>query len=314
MIDPFGRTIDYLRISVTDLCNYRCVYCMGEQGVRKLSHDDILTVEEIVGIAAQAVRCGIHKIRITGGEPLVRKGILPICEGISALDGIHELCLTTNGALLPQYAGALKKAGVDRLNISLDTLDPEKFKRITRIGTLADVLNGLEAAETAGFTRLKLNTVLIGGINEDEIRDFVALTRDRAMDVRFIELMPIGECAQWDTRHFLDAQAVLDACPDLVAADQDGVAETYRIPGYAGSVGLIRAMSRPFCRDCNRVRVTADGKLKPCLHSAAEIPIKGLRGEDLLAALRQGILQKPFRHHMDEHGSDSARDMHQIGG
>lgn len=314
MIDPFGRTIDYLRISVTDLCNYRCVYCMGEQGVRKLSHDDILTVEEIIDIADQASLCGIHKVRITGGEPLVRKGILSICEGISALEGIQELCLTTNGALLPEYADALKKAGVHRLNISLDTLDPVKFNRVTRIGTLADVLKGLEAAEAAGFSNLKLNTVLIGGINDDEIKDFVALTRDRAIDVRFIELMPIGECAQWDTRYFLDTQAVLDACPDLVEDDQDGVAKIYRIPGHAGSVGLIRAMSRPFCHSCNRLRVTADGKLKPCLHSASEIPIKGLHGEGLLAALQQGILQKPFKHHMAEHGSEAVRDMNQIGG
>lgn len=314
MVDQFGRAIEYLRISITDLCNYRCIYCMGEQGVQKLSHHEILSVEDIIEIAKEASRCGIRKVRITGGEPLVRRGVLQICEGISALDGIHELCMTTNGTLLPQYAADLRKAGVQRLNISIDTLNAEKYRRISRVGTLDDVLKGMEAAENAGFTNLKLNTVLIGGINDDEIGDFVALTKDRPLEVRFIELMPIGECAQWDTSRFVDAQAVLDACPDLREIKEEGVTRRYRIPGHSGSVGLIRAMSLPFCQNCNRLRVTADGKLKPCLHSSSEIPIKGLHGQELQTALQRGIRLKPARHHMEEHGSDSVRDMNQIGG
>lgn len=314
MNDAHGRSVDYLRLSVTDLCNYRCIYCMPDSGVPKRPHAEILSVEECVDVAAQAIRCGIRKVRITGGEPLVRRGILDICRGIAALPGVEELCLTTNGSLLRELARPLRDAGVDRLNISLDTLRPERFACLTRRGSLSDVMEGVEAATRAGFDRLKFNVVLMGGVNDDEIADFVALTRERPVEVRFIELMPVGECAGWDRSRFVSAQRVLEVCPDLSPTDADGVAARCRVPGYAGTVGLIRPLSHKFCSECNRIRVTADGRLKPCLHSADEIPLKGLRGEALFRALRDGILKKPLQHELERLGSRSARPMNRIGG
>ena len=314
MNDAYGRRIDYLRLSVTDLCNYRCIYCMPDSGVPKRDHSEILSVEECVDVAAQSARCGVRKVRVTGGEPLVRRGILDICRGIAEIGDIEELCLTTNGSLLEGLAHPLREAGVDRLNVSLDTLRPERFASLTRRGSLNDVLEGVDAALRAGFGRLKFNVVLIGGVNDDEIPDFVALTRERPVEVRFIELMPIGECADWDRSRFIGAQRVLEVCPELMPLEADGVAARYRIPGYAGTVGLIRPLSHKFCSECNRIRVTADGKLKPCLHSETEIPLKGLRGEALFRAIRDGILQKPLQHEMERRGSQSARPMNRIGG
>ena len=314
MNDAYGRRIDYLRLSVTDLCNYRCIYCMPDSGVAKKEHAGILSVEECVDVAAQAVRCGVRKVRVTGGEPLVRRGILDICRGIAAIGGVEELCLTTNGSLLREFARPLQEAGVDRLNVSLDTLRAERFASLTRRGSLTDVLEGVDAALRAGFDRLKFNVVLMGGVNDDEIPDFVALTRERPVEVRFIELMPVGECADWDRSRFIGAQRVLEFCPELMPLEADGVAARYRIPGYAGTVGLIRPLSHKFCADCNRIRVTADGRLKPCLHSAEEIPLKGLKGEALFRALQDGILKKPLQHEMERLGSQSARPMNRIGG
>ena len=314
MRDAYGRRIDYLRLSVTDLCNYRCIYCMPDSGVAKKEHAGILSVEECVDVAAQAVRCGVRKVRVTGGEPLVRRGILDICRGIAAIGGVEELCLTTNGSLLREFARPLREAGVDRLNVSLDTLRAERFASLTRRGSLTDVLEGVDAALRAGFDRLKFNVVLMGGVNDDEIPDFVALTRDRPLEVRFIELMPVGECADWDRSRFIGAQRVLEACPDLRPTDAEGVAARYRVPGYAGVIGLIRSLSHKFCSECNRIRVTADGKLKPCLHSADEIPLKGLKGEALFRALQDGILKKPLQHEMERWGSRSVRPMNRIGG
>ncbi|MEA5059918.1 MAG: GTP 3',8-cyclase MoaA [Candidatus Pelethousia sp.] len=314
MRDGFGRSIDYLRLSVTDRCNLRCQYCMPEAGVFLREHTDILRVEECVAIAEAAVRLGIKKIRITGGEPLVRRGILEICRGIGALSGLNELCLTTNGLLLERYAEDLRKAGVTRLNISLDTLDAKKYRGITRWGELSNALAGIQAAEDAGFANIKINTVLIGGINGDEIPALVELTRDKPYEVRFIELMPLGECANWDPSRFIPAEVVLHACPGLVPCPARGVAERYHIPGYRGTVGLIRPMSHRFCGECNRIRVTADGMLKPCLHSGEEIPLRGLAGDALLAAIENGIEKKPLRHHIEERGSDTERTMNRIGG
>jgi cyclic pyranopterin phosphate synthase len=313
MIDTFGRNITYLRLSVTDLCNLRCQYCMGAEGVQKLRHEDIMTPEQIEAAARTAVALGVKKIRITGGEPLVRGGIVDICRRVGAIEGLEELCLTTNGVLLPRYAADLRAAGVQRLNISLDTLRPERYQSITRIGTLENALAGMEAAQAAGFGPVKLNCVLMGGINDDEIGDFVALTKDEAISVRFIELMPMGQCRDWDKGRFIPDTAVLDAVPELAPAGQDGVARLYRVPGYKGTVGLIRPVSAHFCPECTRMRLTADGKLKPCLHSSQEINVKGLTGAALEAAFRQAILAKPERHHL-EHGSESARNMNAIGG
>ena len=314
MLDGCGRTIDYLRLSVTDLCNYRCRYCMPAEGVCKRPHADILSVEELVEIGRAAVKCGVKKIRLTGGEPLVRRGILDICHGLRAIPGLEELCLTTNGSLLPSMAAPLREAGVDRLNISLDTLRPDRFREMTRLGILSDVLEGIRAAEDAGFTNLKLDTVLIGGFNDDEIGDFLNLTMDHPWEIRFIELMPMGPCAEWEKSRFLSVDSVLQRYTTLQEIDAQGVARRYRLPGAKGTVGLISPMSHDFCADCRRIRVTADGKLKGCLHSREELPLRGLHGKDLEDAIRRGILQKPQRPHLAEGASDTPRTMNQIGG
>ncbi len=314
MQDSYHRTIRYLRLSVTELCNYRCQYCMTEDGVPKRAHGDMLSIEELAEIGAAAVRCGVTKIRLTGGEPLVRRGILTLIERLRALDGLRELTMTTNGSLLENVAIDLKKAGVDRLNVSLDTLSPSRFRELSRRGELADVLRGLEAANAAGFPHTKLNTVLLGGVNDGEIADFVALTKDNDYSVRFIELMPMGVCASFPKERFLSADAVLAAVPELTPLGNDGVAELYRMPGYRGTVGLIRPMSRCFCADCDRIRITADGMLKPCLHAAAELPLRGLHGVDLENAIRKGASIKPARHHLSSGSSDTARSMNEIGG
>ena len=240
-------------------------------------------------------------------------------ESISAppcdLSGIEELCLTTNGTRLEQLAAPLKEAGVDRLNISLDTLRPERYREITRTGKLENVLRGIEAAERAGFENIKLNCVLLGGMNDDEIGDFVRLTAKKPWQVRFIELMPMGVCAAWPPERFLPAREVLSRVPELRPAGRSGVAQLYRLPGAAGTVGLIEPMSCAFCADCTRIRITADGKLKPCLHSDAELALRGLSGAELEAAIRRGILMKPARHRMDETGvTETHRGMFAIGG
>jgi len=314
MIDNYGRLVDYLRLSVTDLCNYRCQYCMPAEGVCKKEHGAILSVEECVEMARAAAACGIRKVRLTGGEPLVRRGILDICRGISEIPGIEELCLTTNGSLLPQLAQPLREAGVDRLNISLDTLRPERFRSMTRVGELQDVLDGIAAAEEAGFHNLKLDVVLIGGFNDDEIGDFLALTMERPWEVRFIELMPMGPCADWEKSCFLSGNAVLERYPALQGIEPNGVARRFRLPGAKGAVGLISPISCDFCSQCRRIRITADGKLKGCLHGREELSLRGLHGAQLEDAIRQGIAQKPQRHHLRERSSDTPRTMNQIGG
>ena len=314
MLDLCGRNIDYLRLSVTDLCNYRCRYCMPEDGICKRAHHEMLTIEECREIAETAVRLGVKKIRLTGGEPLVRRGILDICRALRAIPGLAELCLTTNGSLLPALAAPLREAGVDRLNISLDTLRPERFRDITRIGTLENVLSGIRAAEEAGFRNLKLDTVYIGGFNDDEVGDFLQLTREHPWEIRFIELMPMGPCAGWDRSCFLPVRKILEQFPDLEELEPNGVARRYRLPGAMGTVGLISPISHDFCDQCRRIRVTADGKLKGCLHSRTEISLKGLHGEALEDAFREGILQKPARHHLADRPSDTPRTMNQIGG
>lgn len=314
MTDGCGRTIDYLRLSVTDRCNYRCRYCMPEEGVCKREHRDMLTLEELAEVAAACVRCGVKKIRLTGGEPLVRRGIVELCRLLRAIPGLEELCLTTNGSMLPDLALPLREAGVDRLNISLDTLRPERFAQMTRLGQLSDVLSGIRAAEAAGFHDLKFDTVLIGGFNDDEIADFANLTLDRPWEIRFIELMPMGPCADWDRSCFLSADAVLSRLPELEPLESQGVARRYRLPGAAGAIGLISPVSHDFCAQCRRIRVTADGKLKGCLHSREELPLRGLHSAELEAAIRRGIEQKPQRHHLAERKSDTPRNMNQIGG
>ena len=315
MRDNFGRDIFYLRLSVTDLCNLRCIYCMPESGVPKRSHADIITVEEIGEIVRAAAVCGITKVRVTGGEPLVRKGILDICRIISQTPGIKELCLTTNGTLLPVYAKDLKDAGVKRLNISLDSLDPDTYKEITRTGMLDSALTGIQAALETGFDAVKVNAVLIGGVNDNELLSLLGMTRRYQVNVRFIELMPIGECAGWAEGRFISASHVLDLAPELEEIGIDGVAKLYRLPDGLGTVGLISPISSHFCPSCNRIRVASDGKLKPCLHSAEEIDLRGLHGTALEDVIRSAISGKPRKHLLDSgEVSGSARNMNAIGG
>ena len=312
MQDRYARNITYLRLSVTDLCSLRCRYCMPADGIPKRDHRDVCSVEELVEISRAAVDCGVRKVRLTGGEPLVRRGILEICRGIAAIPGVEELCLTTNGLALPQLAAPLREAGVSRLNISLDTLRPDRYAYITRVGCLKEAFRGLKAAAEAGFTGTKLNVVLMKGFNDDEIPDFLDLSCRYPVEVRFIELMPIGEGRN---AQFLPAEAVLESNPYLRPLEGSGVARRYRSPGGRGTVGLIEPMSHRFCGECDRIRVTADGKLKPCLHSDQEIPLRGLHGEELRQAMRDGVAAKPQRHHMNETGrSEAGRNMHQIGG
>ena len=244
----------------------------------------------------------------------MRLGLVDLCRMLRAIPGVEELCLTTNGSLLPQLARPLREAGLDRLNISLDTLRPDRFAAMTRLGTLQAVLDGIEAAEAAGFHDLKFDTVLIGGFNDDEIGDFVDLSRNHPWEMRFIELMPMGPCASWDKGCFLPGETVLERVPELVPIEAQGVARRYRLPGAKGTVGLISPVSHDFCADCRRIRVTADGKLKGCLHSREEISLRGLHGQELVDAVRQGILHKPQRHHLAERRSDTPRNMNQIGG
>ena len=317
MIDNYGRDINYIRISVTELCNLRCRYCMPEEGVPKRTHDEMMTAEETLKAAKAAVALGINKIRITGGEPLVKRGIVRLCREIAEIDGVEELCITTNGTLLKEFSVPLKEAGVDRLNISIDTLDPEKFSYITRLGQLQDVMDGIDAAFDAGFDKIKLNVVLMGGFNDDEIGTFVELTKDRDLEVRFIELMPIGGGIDFDKAGFISCETVLERVPELRPLNMtDGVASMYSLPNAKGRVGLIRPISCEFCSGCNKIRLTADGMLKPCLHLDGEISIRGMDEEDMLKTMREAILSKPeMRETMDaDNPSKAGRDMSRIGG
>lgn len=314
MKDGYGRDIYYLRLSVTDLCNLRCVYCMPAGGVEKRRHEDVLTVEELEEIARSAGRCGIRKIRLTGGEPLVRRGIVDICARTAAAPGVEEVCMTTNGLLLPKLAPELRKAGLRRVNISLDTLSPELYRELTRVGNIEDAVSGLKAA-LDNFQTVKINAVLIGGTNEPEIRQMVYITKDAPVELRFIELMPIGECAHWPRERFLENSAVLEAVPELEPCGTSGVARLFSLPNARGRVGLISPLSSHFCPECNRIRITPDGRLKPCLHSAQEIELRGFHGAELDAKLREGICAKPMRHHLSPAlPSESLRGMSRIGG
>ena len=290
MIDRLGRNITYLRISVTDKCNLRCRYCMPAEGVCKKAHSDMLTEDEMITAVEAATALGITKVRITGGEPLVKKNIVSICRRTAAEEGIKEVCLTTNGILLPQLGKQLREAGVKRLNLSLDTLNPEKYVHITRIGKLEDFKAGLDAAFEAGFEKIKINAVLIGGFNDDEIVDLAKLTMQYPVDMRFIELMPMQDNEEFGAAAFIPCERVLQQLPDAVEVPHDGgVAKLYRLPDALGNIGLIRPLSAHFCGSCNRLRLTADGKLKPCLHSADEYSLKGLGRAGMRQALEQAI-------------------------
>ena len=317
MIDRFGRDITYMRISVTELCNLRCRYCMPEDGVCKKAHEEMLTEDEMVMAIEAAASLGVKKLRITGGEPLVKKNIVNICKRAASVPGIKEVCITTNGTLLPELAKPLRDAGVSRVNISLDTLNAEKFRYISRVGELSQAAAGIRAALDAGFDKVKLNTVLIGGFNDNEIRDLAELTVRYPLDVRFIELMPMYDSGDFGREAYLPYTAVLDRLPEAEEVEQDGgVAKLYRLPGAKGNIGLISPVSAHFCGACNRIRLTADGKLKPCLHSGDEYSLKGLDYDGIVKTLESAILSKPQWHgELDAvNRSHAGRNMNQIGG
>ena len=317
MIDGFGRKINYLRLSVTELCDLRCRYCMPEDGICKKPHADMLTEEETIMAVKATASLGISKVRITGGEPLVKKNILSICEQTASTDGIEEVCMTTNGILLPKFAADLKRAGIRRVNISLDTLSEEKYAYITRIGQLKDALRGLDCALSAGFEKVKINAVLIGGFNDDEIPALAALTRKYPVDVRFIELMPMYEGNGFDASAYIPCSKVTDILESLIPVPHDnGVARLYKLPGAMGNIGLISPLSDHFCAACNRIRLTADGHIKPCLHSRDEFCVKGLTYQDMVGRFRQAIMCKPEMHCelSSRSRSRAGRSMNKIGG
>lgn len=317
MIDRLGRNITYLRISVTELCNLRCRYCMPAGGICKKRHEDMLTEDELIQAVEAAASLGITKLRITGGEPLIKKNIVSICRRAASVPGIEELCLTTNGLLLPELAVPLREAGVRRINLSLDTLDPEKYADITRGGSLEQALAGLQAALDAGFDKIKLNAVLIGGFNDDEIPQLAELTRRLPVDMRFIELMPMYDGGDFGPEAFLPVSRVLEQLPEALPEPPDGgVAKLWRLPGAQGRIGLISPLSDHFCGRCNRLRLTADGRLKPCLHGPEELSVKGLGPEEMTQRLRQAIWDKPAWHGelSPTRRSQAGRNMNQIGG
>lgn len=318
MLDKTGRKIEYLRISLTDRCNLRCVYCMPEEGIKKLSHDDIMRFEDFEKVISACVSIGIKKVRFTGGEPLILKGIEKLIGYTSSLKEIEDISLTTNGILLEGMADKLMAAGLNRVNISLDTLDAGKYREITRGGNIKDVFGAINKCLNIGLAPVKINTVLMQGINDDEIDDFIDLTRNIPVNVRFIELMPIGEGIKYYSPGNIRVGEILDRRKDLVPVEcKSNVASTYRLEGSRGTVGFISPMSCKFCKDCNRIRITSTGALKPCLHSREEINLRPyLDNQDMLVnVLKDAVYNKPEEHHLDQYGkSDTQRDMYQIGG
>lgn len=316
--DDYSRVIDYLRISVTDRCNSRCQYCMPPSGVIFKPHDEILSFEEIVNIAKVFVDLGVKKIRLTGGEPLVRKDIVDLVTKLSHIHGLEELTMTTNGILLKKYAKDLKAAGLTRVNISIDSLDHKKYNLMTFGGSLASVFEGIGAAKAVNLLPIKLNVVLIKDFNDSEIRDFVALTKNEQIDVRFIELMTLGHNKKWTQKRFISNTKVLKSIPALEKVkkkDQSSPANYYQIKGYEGRIGLINPITCKFCSDCNRVRLTATGQLKLCLHSDEEYNLKKFANNPIKLKnyILKVIKEKPKAHQLDKKIYTN-RDMHSIGG
>jgi cyclic pyranopterin phosphate synthase len=324
--DNFARPINYLRISITDRCNLRCVYCMPSEGIKLRSHHDILTFEEIVRVVEAAATVGIAKIRLTGGEPLARLGLPDLVRMIATVPGIDDVSMTTNGTLLARHADALAAAGLHRVNISLDTLCPERFRQITRHGTLADVWEGIKAAQRANLMPIKLNVVVIRGMNEDEATDFAQMTLEFHWHIRFIEVMPLGANAAWAGDGYVPMtevrtriEAAYGPLEPVGGPVGNGPARYYRIPSAPGTLGFITPVSEHFCFSCNRLRLTADGKLRPCLLSDAEVDLRtrlraGASQEELADLLLWGIMDKPGGHHLAQGKVPSKRVMAEIGG
>ncbi len=323
LIDSYGRKINYLRLAVTDRCNMRCQYCMPAEGVAKLTHQDILSYEELFLVARTAISLGVEKIRVTGGEPLVRKGVVEFLSRLSALRGLKQLVLTSNGLLLAEMADELRRAGVQRLNISLDSLQPDTFRRVTRCGDVARVLDGIAAAERAGIP-IKINMVVMRGVNDAEIVDFARLTLDKPYSVRFIEYMPAIKEHGWQSlvvpgSEILDRIAREFDFRALEKVELAGPAQNFQIEGARGSVGVITPLSGHFCGACNRIRLTSSGIVRSCLFSGKEYDLKPfLRSNDVTAvkvALRRIVGDKPEQHMMNcSEAGHQAFAMSSIGG
>lgn len=333
LIDNLGREISYLRVSITDRCNYRCIYCKPEEQFEFIPHEEVLRYEEIVEIIKEAVNLGVTKVRITGGEPLVRKGVVDFIKKLREIKKLEDISLTTNGFFLSEYAEKLKDVGLNRVNISLDSLQEEKYKRITRGGSLEKALKGINSALKAGLLPIKINTVLIRGINDDEVEDFVRLTLGRPLNIRFIEFMPSGEELKDNYRDkFISVLEIKESLAEKYSFrpvdinSGNGPAKYYQIKGGQGTIGFITALSQHFCKTCNRIRLTSEGKLRPCLFSNIEVDIKQairnaktddkiIRSKIIRNNIEKAISIKPEGHKLNEKFSNrDSFKMSKIGG
>lgn len=329
LFDQHQRKHDYLRLSITDRCNLRCVYCMPKEGLPFFPREQVLSQDEIVQLVKNFAALGVTKVRLTGGEPLVRRDVVEIVRRIRAIPEIEDIAMTTNGLYLSRKAHELKEAGLDRLNISLDTFKPEVYKEITRGGNIRQVQQGIAAAAKEGFKQIKLNVVLIKGENDDEVLDFINYTKDHPVNVRFIEFMPIGnEEETWESE-FVSLKNVFAQCKAAgldyqpISLPGNGPSENYRVPGYQGSFGLIHPISGRFCENCNRLRITADGYIKACLYWNEELNVREVIGdfEKFRQVIQKALDNKPLNHEMalsdtDKivHEAPTWRHMSQIGG
>ena len=330
MLDHYDRDINYLRVSITDRCNLRCTYCRPKEGISLKGHADILRYEEILRVVSQTVKMGLIKVRLTGGEPLVRRGFVEFAGNLKKIKGLQDISLTTNGILLAQYAEDIFRAGITRINISLDSLDKEKYFQITRGGNLDDVFRGIAAAEKAGFAPIKINTVLMKGFNDNEALDFVRLALSKPFQVRFIEMMPVSEVSAGRSADFLPTRQLLETINRRFRLEplagkknkSDGPARLYKMKDGLGEIGFINPVSDHFCSTCNRLRLTADGKLRACLLNDVEIDLREALSrhcddDELAGLIREAILLKPQRHDLDctdRHLKKCHRDMSDIGG
>lgn len=330
MLDQYSREINYLRVSITDRCNLRCVYCRPKEGISLQGHEDILRYEEIIRVIALSVRMGLIKVRITGGEPLVRRGFVDFIAALKGIAGLQDISLTTNGILLEEFAGQIYEAGIRRINISLDSLNRDKYFQITRGGNLDQVLRGIARAEEAGFAPIKINTVAIKGFNDDEVLDFAKLAEEKPFQVRFIELMPVGKTNLDYGEDYMPASQLIEKISGRYALKavknktkkSDGPAKIFQIKGGRGEIGFINPVSDHFCSTCNRMRLTSDGKLRACLLNEAEVDLKAALREncsdaDLEKLIWEAVLHKPKQHDIVCTGNSlkkCSRNMSEIGG
>lgn len=325
LMDTFSRSISYLRISLTDHCNLRCLYCSPQERDKLASHE-LLSYEEILRVARVAVSLGIEKVRLTGGEPLVRRGVLAFIRELAAIPGLGDIRLTTNGVLLAESAEELRRAGIAKLNISLDTLRPERFKEITGVDCFERVWAGIAKARELGFSPIKLNVVAMNGVNDDEFIDFARMTIDEPIQVRFIEFMPIGASSVWNREKYISSQQIMERLAQLGelqpahSGHMDGPARLFRLPGAKGSLGFISPISHHFCDRCNRLRLTSEGRLRSCLLSDRETDLKarlraGATDQEIGELLIAAILDKPKGHGLTQENAVNCHGrMSRIGG